>query len=152
MKFFESNGINIWNFYDAGDWICITTNSYVKTNGELTMGRGIARDAINRFFGIAYGLGQAVKKHGNIPLVNTKYRLITLPTKVHWSEDANLELIEESLKTLIQMVTKLGLQKIYLPRPGCGNGNLDWELVVKPLCEQYLDHRFIICNSTRKLD
>ena|SRR3990167_2402305 len=153
MKFSESNGANVWTkFYDKDEWICITTNSYIKTNGELTMGIGIARDAVNRFPGIAYGLGQVVKKCGNIPLVNTKYRLITLPTKNHWKDDADLLLIEESLKTLVQIVTKLGLQKIYLPRPGCGNGNLDWEAQVKPLCGQYLDHRFVVCSSGRKLD
>jgi len=65
------------------------------------MGAGIAHQARNMFQGLAYAIGQAIKKNGNFPLVNVKYRMITLPTKHHWIEDANLQLIEDGLVGLI---------------------------------------------------
>lgn len=36
----EINGSNIWDFYNKGFWIAITTNGTVKKNGEAVMGRG----------------------------------------------------------------------------------------------------------------
>ena len=33
---------------------------------------------------------------------------------------------------------------IAIPRPGCSNGGLNWEIDVKPIIEPLLDDRFII--------
>jgi len=38
---------NIWNYYNKGNWIVITTNGTIKKNGEAVMGRGVALEAKN---------------------------------------------------------------------------------------------------------
>jgi hypothetical protein len=137
---------DIWQAYNAGNFIVITTNGFVKRNGEAVMGAGIARQAKDKFLGLAYAVGQAIAKYGNVPLVNLKYRLITLPTKKIWTEDGNLELIEDGLKILVKIVDELEIEKLYLPRPGCGNGKRSWENDVRPICEKVLNSRFVICH------
>lgn len=145
---FSEEFANIWKHHDNGSFICITTNGFVKKNGEAVMGAGIAFQAKNKFTGIAYAVGQGIKKYGNIPLVNIDYRLITLPTKIMWTQPSDLSLIESSLKSLVKIADELKLEKIYLPRPGCGNGKRNWEKEVKPICLSLLDHRFIVCSTT----
>lgn len=146
MKFSEQR-FDVWHGYNNGDFIVVTTNGFVKRNGEAVMGAGIALQAKTRFLGMAYAVGQAIAKNGNIPLVNVKYRIITLPTKKIWTENSDLELIENGLQTLVKIVTELELDRVYMPRPGCGNGKRDWDSEVKPICEKYLDSRFIICHQ-----
>jgi hypothetical protein len=48
---------NIWDYYDKGYNICITTNGFVKKDGCATMGRGTALQAKRRFNGIDRKLG-----------------------------------------------------------------------------------------------
>ena len=145
MKYSEAR-MNIWDAYNQGNFIVITTNGFIKRNGEAVMGAGIALQAKNRFSGLAYAIGQAIAKYGNFPLVNVKYRLITLPSKKTWTEPSDLALIEDGLKILVKIASELELEQVYMPRPGCGNGHRDWETEVKQICERILDHRFVICN------
>jgi hypothetical protein len=134
---------NIWDFYDKGEWVCITTNGTVKQNGECVMGRGVALEAKNRFIGLALSLGNYITEFGNIPIIFHQFRLITLPVKHNWYEKADIDLIKISCDSLRGDLSALELEKIYLVRPGCGNGQLKWA-DVKPEIEKILDDRFII--------
>lgn len=61
-------------------------------------------------------------------------------------EKADLELIERSckqLKAMFGFASGRSREEVYLVRPGCGNGGLDWG-DVKPILEKYLDDRFIV--------
>ena len=72
-------------------------------------------------------------------------KIVTFPVKYNWYEKADLDLIDRSareLKTLFPEGSS-GLDPIYLVRPGCMNGKLDWE-DVKPVLEKYLNNNFII--------
>lgn len=137
---------NLWDFYNAGEYIVITTNGTVKMNGDGVMGRGCAYEAKTRFPVIPSTLGKFLKQHGNQPC-QVYDRILTLPVKHNWYEIADLKLIESSLIKLLEIVDGVGLDKVYMPRPGCGNGRLDWETQVKPICEKYLDDRFIILSK-----
>jgi hypothetical protein len=50
---------DILKLIESGEWdgFCITTNGFVKSNGECVMGRGIARTCRDRFAGLARRLG-----------------------------------------------------------------------------------------------
>ena len=73
-------------------------------------------------------------------------KLITLPVKHNWREKADLRLIEESCGSLVHHVDNLHLLEVYMVRPGCGNGGLDWK-DVKPILEKYLDDRFVMVQE-----
>ena len=53
-------------FETEADVLVVTTNGFVKRNGECVMGAGCAREATKRFGGIAKILGDAITKHGNV--------------------------------------------------------------------------------------
>ena len=66
-------------------------------------------------------------------LHNPRY-VINFPTKRNWRGRSHLEDIRSGLVALIQEIRKLGIRSIALPPLGCGNGGLDWSLVL-PLIE-----------------
>lgn len=134
---------NLWDFYDLGEYVCITTNGVVRSDGACVMGRGTANQATKKIPGIQFEIGNLIKLHGNVPHYIPKKRIITFPVKHHWADEADLELIKQSAET-IQIGTYMALlQHVYLPRPGCGNGRLNWA-TVKPMIASILDDRFTV--------
>lgn len=55
---------NLWD--QQADAICITTNGFIKSNGECVMGRGCALEAAKRFKQLPSLLANAIKKRGNV--------------------------------------------------------------------------------------
>jgi hypothetical protein len=56
-----------------------------------------------------------------------------------------LELIKQSARELMALIEEQGWKQVYLPRPGCFLGRLDWAQV-KPAIENILDDRVIVCS------
>lgn len=176
---------NILEHMKNYDFVCITTNGFVKANGENVMGAGIAKVFKDEYPSLPKLVGRNIKKFGNIVDFicnlqdkdgNTLTSLLTFPTKpvtvvindvldtkylVPWRRKyfyrsgavvpgffalSTLELVEESLKQLVEYVDSFGNVTVLLPRPGCSNGGLDWYKDVKPLCSKYLDNRFTIIS------
>ncbi len=141
---------NIWKYHNKNSYIVITTNGFVKKNGECVMGRGVAQQARDKFPGFAKKLGEAIKERGNRVFIWINEGLITFPTKHVWMDDSDLELIERSAVQLAEQYEEayqLGadLPKIYMPKPGCANGNLNWE-DVEPIIECTLAHLVTIVD------
>ncbi len=157
---------DLWKIIPA-DAKVITTNGYVKTNGEAVMGRGVAQQAALRWRELPRTLGEILSASGNhvaslgrfsydptaeerdkihtnlrLPTQET-FELIAMPVKHLWSQPADLDLILRSRDELLSLVHYKGWQKVVLPRPGCGNGGLSWE-VVRPIMANVLDNRFVI--------
>ena len=127
---------------------CITTNGFVKSNGECVMGRGCAKTIADMHPNIPKILGASIKKRGNVPCIlhtQDNVKFISFPVKHKWFENADIELI---VKSALNVSKRVGLNaKVLLPRPGCGNGNLNWNVVKKHL-EDILDERFFIVHHT----
>lgn len=127
----------------------ITTNGYVNRRGEAVMGRGVAYQARERLhFNIARVLGEAIERGGNhVYALSEGY--FSFPVKHHWSDRADLALIERSAGELVIMMQYPSMRRAYptivLPRPGCGNGGLLWEKV-EPVIAPILDDRFYVID------
>lgn len=153
------------------DALCIPTNGVVKLNGDAVMGRGCAKRAAITYPDLPVLLGRLLERLGNhvhMIIINPKTTFVTFPVKPVWAlcaKDksnvitymqskshvgatvpgwackADLALIEQSAKELKDLTTKQKWSYVVLPRPGCGNGELDWK-DVKPILDTHLDDRF----------
>jgi len=147
--------VNIWNYtwVQHNAFTLITTNGAVNSYGNLVMGRGIAKQAANKFPGLSRQLAALVRVKGNrVHVLEERkgYRLITFPVKHSWDERADLDLISASAEQLLYLT---GIHRnclFILPRPGCGNGGLDWK-EVKPLLTCLPDNVFVVTNEGRRI-
>lgn len=110
---------------DSNHVLVVTTNGAVKLNGECVMGAGIAKQVRDTVPGIAFRLGGLINEHGNRPF-RLEPSIWSLPVKHHWKEMAEPALIAWSLEKMIPMVQKFEPEVLRFPRPGCGNGSLDY--------------------------
>lgn len=160
------------NYTDA---ICITTNGFVKRNGEAVMGAGVAKQAVNKYkklINLPKILGASLKEFGNhvyllrkvLPYVfsfPTKTVTETDPNKLlpyffesqrgkssfpGWMCKSSLELIEQSCIELVEYIDDLHLGTVLIPRPGCSNGGLTYE-EVRPVLKKYLNDRFVVITN-----
>jgi len=160
---------NLFDHIGKADAICITTNGFVKSNGECVMGKGCAQEATKRWPGIALLLGDSIKADGNavIPLISENETVIlSFPVKSiretfdgtnavrhmtskfkvgdsmpGWACKAKIDIIESSASCLARIATAHKWTNIILPRPGCGAGELNWA-EVKEVLNKHLDDRF----------
>lgn len=138
----ETSG-DLWAFHTQGRWVVVTTNGSVRKDGCAVMGRGVAREAAQKFPTLPKQLGHVLRLTGNRVFEWPEHRLFTFPVKHQWQEGADIGLIRESAKELALMVDRVTLLRVYLVRPGCGNGGLRWE-AVKPVLAPLLDDRFVV--------
>lgn len=152
---------NLWDLVQPTEAIVITTNGTIAFNGRGVMGRGIALEAKRRIKGIERILGDHLATHGNhawyLARGSDKYPgpqfgIIFMPVKHEWWQNADPDLIVQSAHELVKLAdaeqrifepaAHIEWENIWMPRPGCGNGHLDWD-DVRPLIEPILDDRFI---------
>lgn len=121
---------------------------------------------------IARAFGSHVHQNGNTPTMiqmGYKQHIISFPTKPGdtivaspekdilpgykdkvktgqlvpgWMFRSNLELIVRSAQLLVPITDQLGLEIVFLPKVGCGLGNLNWADVLQAI--SFLDQRFTV--------
>lgn len=110
------------------------------------MGRGVALQAKQLIPGIDRLLATIMVTEGNHTFWIADFdgrAVLNLPVKNHWMERADVELIRRSLGELVIIASLHKWNVVALPRPGCGNGALDWKNV-KPIVSEILDDRFVV--------
>lgn len=132
-------------------WVVIPTNTIVRKDGQAVMGAGLARDASDRFPGLADRLGKHIRHHGERLYVD-ETRTISLPTKRDWRDPSTMELVEQGCRELVELARVLEIggnkQPILVPKLGCGLGGLNWERQVRPMVDALLDsERFILVSQ-----
>lgn len=150
---------NIWDEQFDGYWRAITINTTIKSNGNLVMGSGLAKQAAERCPSLPEILGTFYSINAGYTGLDiftwcgsTKFngaKIIAFPTKTDWRKPSDLALIKRNLKSLHDFKKNNQLSgKIVCPRLGCGFGQLDWETQVRPLVEKYFgdNDNFIVIN------
>ena len=131
---------------------CVKANLFTSPAKVLTntvntvgvMGKGIAKTAKEIYpemFRQYQRLCETKQlKIGTLWLYKTPHKwILNFPTKQHWRHPSKPEYIEEGLKKFVATYASQGITSIAFPRLGCGNGELDWDKVVKPLMTYYLN-------------
>ena len=129
---------NMWSVFSQVDLFCITTNSYIKKNGALVMGRGIAQQARDKFPGLDLALGQAIVNAG---MQDEVYGLLVSPSwpvkklaafqvKTNFRSKAELEIITASTHALSTFAKANPNKRIALNFPGIGNEKLPYNEVL----------------------
>lgn len=134
---------DLWDHYPGRVLRCVTTNGVVKRNGELVMGAGVARQAAQRHPRLPSILGRLVQERGNH--VHVVDDLASFPTKHHWKQPSDLNLIIRSARELVYEARNF--DSVVMTRPGCGLGRLKWE-DVRPWLENLFDDRFLVVHQT----
>lgn len=129
-------------FSSSDDYIFVTTNSHVKKNGCLVMGRGAAlelsllRPDISKVFGDGvlnicghlgrYGVLWSLNRYdANSPFYGA------FQVKYNWFENADIDLIKFSTEDLMSHIEGvLNGYTISINFPGIGNGKLKYEDVL----------------------
>ena len=122
------------------------THICVLTNTRGVCGAGIALQAKNKCPGFQTQLQTFLRTYGPRLFIHHKYKLISFPTKHHWRDPSDLTLIQTSAEQLIGVLDKFQINNVFLPRPGCGLGRLNWEQV-KPILQPILDDRISIITK-----
>lgn len=152
---------NVWEILTKQDWLCITTNYGWKKDFSNVMGRGIAREASQRFKNLSLIYGKHCRNYYEttkskiIPIVAySNLNLIMFATKalkednphLSWQQNSSLIQIKHSAITLKAWIIENEIDsKVYLPRPGCSNGKLDWR-EVKPLVDNLPQNVIFVTN------
>lgn len=129
--------------YLRGDLLSSPAQVQVNTvNVVGVMGKGIALQFKYKYPEMFKSYRQICEKHlfdvGNLYLWKSSKKWVLLfPTKKHWRNPSKIEYIESGLKKFVENYDRLGIESIAFPKLGCGNGNLDWN-IVKPIMEKYL--------------
>ena len=141
---------NLWSYLDRpGYQLLVTTNGDVRRDGHGVMGRGCAREALDRWPELGLVLGKSIRALGNtVQLLSDRHRIWSFPVKHHWNKPADLELITRSTEQLCMLAGASRNEHEnwtwILPRPGCGNGRLTWEGVVEPIVSVLPDNVLVI--------
>ena len=76
---------------------------------------------------------------GRLFLFRTPNKLVlNFPTKREWRKPSRPEYIEAGLRRFVEVYSKAGITSIAFPPLGCGNGELDFDTIVRPLMEKHL--------------
>jgi len=133
-------------------WMLYPTHCLViPTNLAGSMGRGLARQARDKFIGLEREYKRWCKQEhrGCIFIHHDWPQLILLPVKYHWSEIASLELIDQNLAILANL-SLFKDKPIALPRLGCGFGERQWH-EVKPIIEKHWQENWILVVATKEV-
>jgi hypothetical protein len=127
--------------------VCITTNGTVKKDDRAVMGRGNAKQATIMVPEIERYLGEYLNLNGNnagyLKLEKLNEQVVIFPVKHNWWEKADRKLIAKSRDWLWTEATNHPQRTFHLPRPGCGNGKLDWDRDVKKLVSDLPDNVWV---------
>ncbi|WP_062287450.1 type II toxin-antitoxin system antitoxin DNA ADP-ribosyl glycohydrolase DarG [Demequina phytophila] len=127
----------------SGDLLLSTSQTLVNTvNTVGVMGKGIALAFKQRYPAMYDDYRRRCER--NEVLLGEPYvygvgqrKIVNFPTKAHWRSVSKLDDIVAGLEYLLAHYKDWGVSSIAVPPLGCGNGQLEWD-VVGPTLVRYL--------------
>lgn len=156
--------VDIWDCHAEKAWICITTNFGWRFDKWAVMGAGVADQLAKRYPDIRKEYGYFcfdwALHHPDtlvVPIkVFDKQKIICFATKqlnrekpwLSWQSNSTLEQIVYSCKSLVEWMQANNIfTRVYLPRPGCSNGGLQWKTVKKVIEPILPDNVIVVTNG-----
>lgn len=140
---------DVWSLLDKNSTLYILTNNSIAVFYDAysmnnifynPIGGGIAYEAKvrNPVSRIDEKIAKCIKNDNYFICVDSKTgaELMRFPTMNNINELADIDLIKTNLYRVKDYCISNPDRKVYVPRPGCGIGGLDWEKDIKPLCEE----------------
>lgn len=126
------------NLFESPAQVLVNT---VNTVG--VMGKGVAKEFKRIYPSMfrEYQIQCEAKKFdiGNLFLYKTPHKwILNFPTKRHWRNPSRPCYIDKGLRKLVSIYLDAGIFSLAMPLLGCGNGELDWPIEVRPLVEKHL--------------
>lgn len=134
------------DIWDTTGVVVVPTNGTLNANGHLVMGAGVALEARLRHIHLPAKLGNFVSVYGNRVFYLKAESILSFPTKQHWKDLSNIQLIQQSGRQAVEIADKFNLNRIILPRVGCGYGGLTWDFV-RGFLSPILDDRFVVLSK-----
>lgn len=143
---------NLWRLHEKREWICVTTNgTLARNNTVIVMGAGCAGEAEEKYSWLPDYFGNTVREAGNFPMLCAPLRIISFPVKHNYWEKADKKLILKSFIKLMDIIIIYELPRVFLPKPGCGMGQLQWEDVLAYLTKVFDNHPVFIKRAQEKI-
>ncbi len=123
-----------WKYPDVYGF---TSNSVVKSNGELVMGGGAALAVKKAHPHVPKLIGKSLnhkKTVFDIIKIKENTLLFWFQTKNHYNEPSNINLIKKATKELNKVALENPDVIFHFNAPGIGLGNLKWEVIL-PIIE-----------------
>lgn len=125
-----ANAISIdGDIWDSSGAIVIPVNTFGA------MGKGLALDAARRHPDIVKPY-QDLCRSGDLDIgrvilqnSNSGKEIILFPTKKDWRHPSRIGYIHLGMQALVRLAVEKKIDRLALPRLGCGLGGLDWEAV-----------------------
>lgn len=121
------------NLFESPAQVLVNT---VNTVGA--MGKGIAKE-FKRIYPEMFKKYQDLCESGNFKIgdlflhkTENKW-VLNFPTKEHWKNPSKIEYLHAGLKKFAVEYSRMGIHSIAFPPIGAGNGELDFESIVKPI-------------------
>jgi len=134
---------DMWSIFKTTDNFIVTTNSYIRTDGAIVMGRGIAKQLRNKHPGIDKALAAGVDHlgyYGLSAVIGPDFQnIIAFQVKYHFAEDATLALITKSTNMLDAWSRRFSNRRYDMNFPGIGFGGLAYDDVL-PIIESLPDN------------
>ncbi|MDD4081758.1 MAG: hypothetical protein PHD05_00080 [Sphaerochaetaceae bacterium] len=143
--------LDIRQLWKQGEIVCVTTNGFIKKNGDAVMGRGNAKAMADIIPRLPTFLALHIKKYGNVvgpiyqrvlafpvkPIQGTREDALSHMKNNYGPNDvvpgffckAQINIIEKSMEQLNNIIVRYSdkCPKVYLPIPGVNNGQINFE-------------------------
>lgn len=117
-------------------------------SGDFALGAGIAVQ-FNKLYNMRKKLKNeyncGIEEENGVILIDNVFNLVTKRKHYH---KPTYESLREALEDMADQIEDLEIEKIAIPRIGCGLDKLDWELV-KPIIEDIfedIDVEILVCS------